>query len=52
MPIACNINLMIADKSGEAVLIEIMDGKKEINLIQKDNKKDISLPLIIFIFQT
>ena len=40
MPIACNINLMIADKSGEAVLIEIMDGKKEINLIQKDNKKD------------
>lgn len=40
MPIACNINLMVADKSGEAVLIEIMDGRKEINLLKRDIKKD------------
>lgn len=40
MPIACNMNLMIADKSGEAALIEIMDGRKEINLLQKGTKKD------------
>ncbi len=40
MPIACNINLMIADKSGKAALIEIMDGIKEIDFIQNHNEKN------------
>ena len=40
MPIGCNINLMLADKSGEAALIEIMDGRKEVKLIQDDMKVD------------
>lgn len=40
MPIACNINLMVADKSGEAALIEIMDGRKEVKLIQENMKVD------------
>lgn len=40
MPVACNINLMAADPGGEAALIEIMDGRKEVKLLQKDVKAD------------
>ena len=31
---------MVADKSGEAALIEIMDGRKEVKLIQENMKVD------------
>ncbi|NLL77239.1 MAG: linear amide C-N hydrolase [Clostridiales bacterium] len=40
MPIACNINLILADKSGKAALVEIIDGEKGVDLIhEKSDKK-------------
>jgi|GEM_PF-96547 len=40
MPTACNINLMVADKHGEAALIEIMDGRKEVKLVKENTDAD------------
>lgn len=39
MPIAYNINLMLADKSGKAVLFETLDGVKSYEVIDSTTKK-------------
>ncbi|WDV47578.1 C45 family autoproteolytic acyltransferase/hydrolase [Clostridiaceae bacterium M8S5] len=39
VPIAYNINLMVADKMGNAALIESLDGKKEVKRISADSKE-------------
>lgn len=36
MPIACNINLMLVDKKGNAALVEIIDGHQATKLIHSD----------------
>lgn len=44
MPIAYNINLLLADKSGNMVLVETLDGKKEIKKINEfGNKREYFL---------
>jgi len=39
MPIAYNINLMLADKTGKAALFETLDGKKAVQRIDETTKK-------------
>ncbi|VHX65815.1 choloylglycine hydrolase [Clostridioides difficile] len=39
MPIAYNINLLLADKSGNIALVETLDGKKEVNIINSLESK-------------
>lgn len=39
VPIAYNINLMVADKSGKAALIESLDGRKSIKCIKADSEE-------------
>lgn len=51
VPIAYNINLMVADKMGNAALIQSLDGKKQLNVFQLIQKNNLYVLQIIFILR-
>lgn len=41
MPIAFNINMLVADKNGNAVLVETLDGRKAVKKIDAASTDNI-----------